>query len=148
MGNAFILFDGVRIEVQGRTAPTKHTAKDNPPAAPPTRRTNLFSSGRSRVIFALLAWPELAGGKIREIATAAGIPVGQAHDALTRLEEAGYLIRASRAMTREDDLLDFWAAAYPAGLGRRLEIARYHGDPVKPINSRTWKAHQAESDHS
>jgi hypothetical protein len=32
-------------------------------------------------------------------------------------------------------LLDFWTAAYPAGLGRRLEIAQYFGDPSKPVRS-------------
>ncbi|MEU4243168.1 type IV toxin-antitoxin system AbiEi family antitoxin [Actinoplanes sp. NPDC026619] len=134
LGNAYLEFGPVHIEVQGRTAPAGH-----PPirgsAAP--RPTNLFSSGRSQVILALLAWPELVGGKVRQIAAAAGISVGQAHDALGRLEEAGYLVPSSKALNRRDELLDFWTAAYPAGLGRRLEIARYHGDPTRPINSRS-----------
>jgi hypothetical protein len=87
------------------------------------------------VILALLTWPELAAGRVREIAKAAGTSVGQAHDALTRLEQAGFLMPATRRLLRSGQLLDYWTAAYPAGLGRRLEIASYHGDAARPIIS-------------
>ncbi|RSM48990.1 hypothetical protein DMB66_45465 [Actinoplanes sp. ATCC 53533] len=135
LGNAFIAFDGALVEVQGRTEPTNQAPKSSPRITQPHQSTNLFSPGRSQVILALLAWPELARGSVREIATAAGMSVGQAHDALTRLEQAGLLLPTSRRLARADELLDYWTAAYPAGLGRRLRLAQYHGDPSRPVSN-------------
>jgi hypothetical protein len=126
-GNAFITFGNVLIEVQGRTGPA--AAED----AGPRQQTNLFSSRRSQVILALLAWPELSTAKVRTIADAAGVSIGQAHDAMVRLEQAGFVTPGARTVDRAAELLDYWTAAYPSGLGRRLELARYHGDPLKPV---------------
>lgn len=126
-GNAFITFGNVLIEVQGRTGPA--TAEE----AAPRPQTNLFSSRRSQVILALLAWPELSTTTVRTIADAAGVSIGQAHDAMVRLEEAGFVTPVGRTVDRAAELLDYWTAAYPSGLGRRLELARYHGDPLKPV---------------
>lgn len=128
-GNAYITFDSVFIDVQGRTeseAPRVHAAQ---------RPSNLFSPGRAQVILVLLSWPELAGARVREIATAAGRSVGQTHDALRQLQQAGFLVPTSKALTRTGELLDFWTAAYPAGLGRQLDTSQYHGDPAKPVRS-------------
>jgi hypothetical protein len=135
LGNAFIAFDGVFIDVQGRTAQADPIQAATAPDADRRRPANLFSPGRAQIILALLAWPELTGERVRTLATVAGTSVGQAHDALTRLAEAGYLLSASKRLVRSDELLDYWTAAYPTGLGRRLAIARYHGDPGRPISS-------------
>jgi hypothetical protein len=132
LGNAFIAFGSALVDVQGRTEPSSQAPSR---IVRPHRSTNLFSPGRSQVILALLAWPELARGRVREVANAAGMSVGQAHDALTRLEQAGFLLPTSRRLTRAGELLDYWTAAYPAGLGRRLKIAQYHGDPSRPVSS-------------
>jgi hypothetical protein len=132
-GNAFITFGGVFVDVQGRTS-IDRTA-EGPRGRTSTRPTNLFSPGRAQVIFALLSWPELTGGRVREIANAAGRSVGQTHDALQRLEQAGFLVPRSKTLIRTGELLDFWAAAYPAGLERQLESSQYHGDPTKPVRS-------------
>ena len=134
-GNAFIAFGSVLIDVQGRTEPIDQSAKGSARDRTSHQPTNLFSPGRAQVILALLAWPELAAGRVREIATAAGLSVGQTHDALRRLEQAGFLVPTSKRITRTGELLDYWTAAYPAGLGRRLDIAQYHGDPAKPVRS-------------
>lgn len=134
LGNAFIAFDGVFIDVQGRTVQAG-PARAGMPLAADGRPANLFSPGRAQVILALLAWPELAGERVRELAAVAGTSVGQTHDALTRLDEAGYLLSTPKRLVRSEELLDYWTAAYPTGLGRRLAIARYHGDPSRPINS-------------
>jgi hypothetical protein len=132
-GNAFISFGSVFVDVQGRTASIDQTA--GLPGRTSQRPTNLFSPGRAQVIFALLAWPELAGGKVREIANAAGRSVGQTHDALQLLEQAGFLVPTSKKLTRTGELLDFWAAAYPSGLGRQLETSQYHGDISRSVRS-------------
>ena len=131
LGNAFITFGDVLIEVQGRTGPAAETTRSG---GRPRQPTNMFSPRRSQAILALLTWPELATANVRAIATAAGVSVGQAHDALAQLEQTGFLTSASRELHRADELLDYWAAAYPTGLGRRLDLARYHGDPSRPIN--------------
>lgn len=134
LGNAFITFGNVFVEVQGRTDPTfrpsynyKHILRRRQPA-------NIFSPRRSQVILALLTWPELSTAKVRQIANTAGVSTGQAHDALTQLQEAGFLVPVSKRLDRVDELLDLWTAAYPTGLGQRLEIAKYHGDPSLPIS--------------
>lgn len=133
LGNAFIRFGGVLVEVQGRVGPMDHVPKSNHRAARRQQPTNMFSTRRSQVILALLAWPELSIGTIREIADAAGVSVGQAHNALTQLENAGFFAPSSKSLDHVDELLDYWTAAYPTGLGQRLEIARYHGDPSRPV---------------
>jgi hypothetical protein len=133
LGNAFITFGNVLVDVQGRTEPIAQVPESSHRVARPQHPANIFSPRRSQVILALLTWPELSTAKVREIANAAGVSVGQAHDTLAQLEQAGFLMPASRRLDRTDKLLDYWTAAYPTGLGRRLEIAKYHGDPSRPI---------------
>jgi hypothetical protein len=135
LGNAFITFGSVFVEVAGRTEPTGQAPKNVPGVPPAPQPTNLFSSGRAKVILALLAWPELTGGTVREISNAAGISVGQTHDAMGRLEQAGFFLPTARRLTRTGELLRYWTAAYPTGLGRRLKIAQYHGDLSRPLIS-------------
>jgi hypothetical protein len=130
LGNAFIEFDGVLVEVRGRARDLRSDDR----VTRPRRPANMFSFRRSQVILALLAWPELASATIREIAHAAIVSVGQAHDAMTQLQQSGFLNPVSRRLDRTDELLDYWTAAYPTGLGRQLEIARYYGDPSRPVS--------------
>jgi len=124
-GNAWLQFGDVLIDVRGR-----------PPAEARTARTrtsgNLFSSGRAQVVLALLAWPDLWKAPQRELARAAGVSLGQAHNTLTLLAQAGYGEDSRR--TGRTDLLDLWAAAFPAGLGQRLGLATFHGD-VAPLKA-------------
>lgn len=134
LGNAFITFGSVFVEVHGRTEPIDHASESSRRVARPQHSANIFSPRRSQVILALLTWSELSTATVREVANAAGVSVGQAHDALAQLEQSGFLVPASRRLDRADELLDYWTAAYPTGLGRRLEIANYHGDPARPIS--------------
>lgn len=126
-GNAWIRFGDVLIDVRGRPRP--HDAPARIHAA-----GNLFSTGRAKVVFALLAWPELWDATRREIAHAAGVSLGQAHNTLTLLAEAGY--GRDRARPEQTDLLDMWAVAYPTGLATKLTLARYRGEiePVRQVD--------------
>ncbi|KUL36790.1 hypothetical protein ADL15_13030 [Actinoplanes awajinensis subsp. mycoplanecinus] len=135
LGNAYLSFGEVLIDVRGRTAPVGEQQPPVPAGTGQRRPANLFSPGRAQVILALLAWPELVGEKVRQVASTAGVSVGQAHDALGQLTEAGFLVPGSWGPVRFEELLDYWTAAYPTGLGRRLEAARFHGDPARPISS-------------
>jgi hypothetical protein len=122
-GNAWIEFGDVLIDVRGRQRPDFGARR-------PTSAGNLFSAGRAQVVLTLLAWPQLWGASRREVAQAAGVSVGQAHNALTLLEQAGY--GAHRVHAHHTDLLDLWAAAFPTGLAPRLTLATYAGDVDHP----------------
>lgn len=120
VGNAWVEFGDVLIDVRGRRRPIG--------ADQPARTTagNLFSTGRAQVVLALLAWPQLWEAPQRQLAHAAGVSLGQAHNTLALLTEAGY----GRGHTRagQTPLLDLWVAAFPTGLATKLTFATYRGD--------------------
>jgi hypothetical protein len=120
VGNAWIKFGDVLIDVRGRSRPDGAAARSHVGAG------NLFSTGRAQVVFALLAWPRLWEAPRREVAHAAGVSLGQAHNALTLLAESGY--GSERAHAHQTELLDLWAAAFPTGLAKKLTLATYRGD--------------------
>ena len=124
-GNAWVEFGDVLIDVQGRPRPAEVSQ-----SAPVTG--NLFSRGRMQVIFALLAWPELWDKPQRDLAHTAGVSLGQAHNTLGLLAEAGYHAEGPRR--GQTTLLDVWAAAFPTGLARHLTLGSYRGevDTFKP----------------
>ena len=122
-GNAWIQFGDVLIDVRGRPRPAGVMPRT-------TSVGNLFTSGRAQVVLVLLAWPELWDAPQREVARVAGVSLGQAHNTLALLAQAGY----ERDDRRHDrtGLLDLWVAAFPTGLAQRLTLARYQG-PVGPV---------------
>ena len=84
VGNAWVQFDGVLLDVRGRPRP------DDLPVPAHKPGSNLFSTARAQVAFALLVWPQLWEATRRDLAHAAGVSIGQAHNALALLTEAGY----------------------------------------------------------
>jgi hypothetical protein len=122
-GNAWIEFGDVFIDVRGRPRPDQVVA-------PRRVKGNLFSSGRAQVVFALLAWPDLWHSGRRGVAHAAGVSVGQAHNALILLAEAGY--GGDESPPRQAMLLDLWASAFPSGLATNLTLATFRGDIDQP----------------
>lgn len=119
VGNAWIEFGDVYIDVRGRRRPKGQTADPRPAG-------NLFSASRAQVIFVLLAWPSLWGASQRKVAEAAGVSLGQAHNTLRLLAEAGY--HGERARPGQVELLELWAAAYATGLAKRITLATYRGE--------------------
>jgi hypothetical protein len=90
------------------------------------------------VVFVVVTWPDLVRAGIREIATAAGVSQGLAHDALGLLERSGYLNTGDDRELRDSDaLLDHWVASYPSGLAPTLRLAEFAGDieSVRPARS-------------
>lgn len=124
VGNAWIEFGDVLIDVRGRPRP-----KDAQPAVPSTG--NLFSTARAQVIFALLTWPRLWDAPHRDLARAAGVSLGQAHNTRALLSKIGY--HRDVAKNERTELLDLWAAAFPTGLATKLTRGMFHGAlaPVK-----------------
>jgi hypothetical protein len=126
-GNAWITFGDLLVDVRGRPR-TDHEM------IPRRAAGNLFSAGRAKVVFALLAWPELWHARRRDVAHAAGISLGQAHNALALLAEAGY--GSDEIRPGQTPLLALWAAAFPTGLATSLRLATFHGD-VDELNMPT-----------
>lgn len=145
-GNAYIEFGDVYIDVRGRRSevpPTERRAElltHRITDESNVRSThNLFSPRRSQVVFALLAWPQLATMKIRDIAKASGVSIGQAHDTLNLLEDAGFLPRGMPLSAHAaHEMLRPWAMEYPRGLRRKLTAARFYTDEpatFRPLHS-------------
>lgn len=125
-GNAFIVFDGVRIDVRGRRPDPTLAAE--PGTRLPARGADLFSTKRSQVVFSILSWEELLRGTVREIARTAGVSIGQAQATMHLLERGGFLDGRSWVSPRERDrLIDQWTAAYPLGLGAAVTLP-FSGD--------------------
>lgn len=140
-GNTSIRFDGVMIEVQGRrrlaewgTSPRRHSAD-----ATTSHGGNMFSTRRSQVIMALLAWPELWNARVLDVVRASGASAGQVHDTLRLLERAGFSPEESVDPRRQDSLLEFWTSAYTVGLGPKLALASYRGDINVPVKGASPK---------
>lgn len=106
VGNAFLTFGTVLIEVSGRKRPDVSTPSSRVPrpAADPTRSTRLLTPANRRVISALLDDPRLEIAPLRVLAETAGVSVGQAHKSVMLLAGAGYhrehLDEAQRAALR------------------------------------------------
>jgi hypothetical protein len=127
-GNAWVEFGEVLVDIRGRPRPPRTDSSIQ------TTSHNLFSAGRAQVAFALLAWPRLWGAPLRQLAHAAGVSLGQAHNSRALLIRVGY--RPGDTSTAQTNLLDHWAASLPAGLTPKIEIATFHGDPrsVQKVN--------------
>ncbi|MBO9625331.1 MAG: hypothetical protein J7484_03030 [Microbacterium sp.] len=125
-GNAFISFQGVRIDVRGRRDDAKAVERDVVPSA----AANLFSTKRSQVIFALLAWPDLLEQPLRRLAMTAGVSVGQAQKTLTDLAFYNFLDpdAGARHLRHRGELIDGWATAFPSGIGSPRRTRRFFGD--------------------
>lgn len=120
-GNAWIRFGDVLIDVRGRRRSNAH---DSARTAPDGTGGNLFSTGRAQVAFVLLQWPGSWKKKQRDVAKAAGVSLGQTHNALAMFREAGFGPGGHRS---DSEFLDLWVASFPSGLARKLALATYRG---------------------
>lgn len=118
LGHAHVSLDGrtvlfTRAGEADRTSVTVTT--DQHPQ--PKRAAGALALNRAshRVVFALLANPELAVSPFRTIAAAANASVGTVHNTLAQLTDAGHLLDGRLHETGR--LLDTWADAY-----RRLTV--------------------------
>jgi hypothetical protein len=117
-GNAWIRFGDVLIDVRGRR-PSKVDVPDRPGIG-----GNLFSTGRAQVAFVLLQWPRSWKKPQRDVAEAAGVSLGQAHNALAMFRDVGFGPGGHRSYS---EFLDLWVASFPSGLARKLILATYRG---------------------
>lgn len=88
VGNAWLRFGTVLIEVAGRKRPARREVATGP--ADGERAGRLLTPANRRVIAALLDDPALETAPLRELAAAAEVSLGQAHKSVTLLASAGY----------------------------------------------------------
>ncbi|WP_022888601.1 type IV toxin-antitoxin system AbiEi family antitoxin [Agromyces italicus] len=116
-GNAYVRFDSVLIDVRGRTGEIDSSKY----ALTPTG-TNLFSTKRAQVMFALISWPDLVNAVLKDLAAVSGVSIGAAQTTLQLMEQASFIVatgtkRTDRRLQQVDAMIDAWVAAYPTGLG-------------------------------
>lgn len=133
-GNCFVEKGQLFVDVRGRTRSGGSFQQTGEKRA---RRQslaaqNLFAPRRAQVSGLLLSRPELLGAPTRAISQESGTSVGTTVQTLGLLLEAGYLFKVDGSFRFEPDklgsLIDAWADAYPAALGKRLELFRGYAE--------------------
>lgn len=113
-GNCSLAFDNVLIEKEGK-----------PNLRPSTRPLkSLFAPRATRVVRVLLVDPPHAW-RLEELAKAAGVSLGHAHNVVKRLEELAWLERDERQkihLAKPADLLEAWLDTYNY---RKNQVAAY-----------------------
>ncbi|HYB69554.1 MAG TPA: hypothetical protein VEH80_02720, partial [Candidatus Bathyarchaeia archaeon] len=103
-GNCYLSFESVHIEKEGK-----------PNLRPSTRPLkSLFAPRATRVVRVLLVDPQHAW-RLEELAKAAEVSLGHAHNVIKRLEELSWVERNGQQriqLTRAGELLDAWVEAY------------------------------------
>lgn len=127
-GNAYVRFGSVLIDVRGRTGEIDSSKY----ALTPTG-TNLFSTKRAQVMFALISWPDLVNAVLKDVAAVSGVSIGAAQSTLQLMEQASFIVslgtkRTDRRLQQVDALIDAWVTAYPTGLGAPGRTKRVEGD--------------------
>lgn len=127
-GNAYVRFDNVLIDVRGRSGEVDSSKY----ALTPTG-TNLFSTKRTQVMFALISWPDLVNAVLKDLAAVSGVSIGAAQSTLQLMEQAAFIVatgtrRADRRLQHVDAMIDAWVAAYPTGLGAPARTKLLHGE--------------------
>ncbi len=123
-GNIYLRLEGLLVDVRGRKGP--------PSARPaePGRPLRAFKASGLRILFMMLADPDMARRNLREIAEALGMSLGTVQWVRKELEEHGYFDPAERALYRTGDLLDRWVEAYALELFPQLTLGRFEAaDP-------------------
>lgn len=125
-GNAYLHGHELLIDVRGRREPKSMGPRQHRKSGP----ANPFTPKRAQVVSVLLSKPALADAPLREIAETSGVSLGMAKDTMDALELIGYVeqLGSRRRLIRRGALLDLWASAYPAGLGRANRLAVVRGD--------------------
>ncbi len=113
-GNCYLALENVLIEKEGK--------RNVRPSTRPLR--SLFAPRATRVVRVLLVDPA-RGWRLEELARAAGVSLGHAHNVVKRLEELAWVARDEDQRFRlgkPADLLESWADSYTY---RANEIASY-----------------------
>jgi hypothetical protein len=120
-GNLYLRGTGILVDIRGRRRPAA------PRPAQPGKPLRAFQPSGLKILFVLLADPELTGATYRDIAGGAGTSLGTVQWVLKELEETGHLSSeaGTRRLHRIRELFQRWVEAYPLYLHPRLLLARF-----------------------
>ncbi|WP_427019433.1 type IV toxin-antitoxin system AbiEi family antitoxin (plasmid) [Pseudarthrobacter sp. P1] len=125
-GNAFIAFGNVYVDVRGRRLSRRIPGRKDARTGASAPGVNLFSAGRSRLLFVLLTWPYVPRLTIREISTLSGVSVGLAQETLKVLQREEYLsLGPGPQLLRQRALFEQWVMTYPHQLAPRLALESF-----------------------
>lgn len=116
-GNCFLRQPGLYVYVTGR----REIAKENPAL------TRGLTPAALRLVFAILARPDILNSSVRKMAEVASISHGAAGGALAMLEEMGFLSSprsGQRMLVAPQRWLDAWTEGYLGRIRPKLETIR------------------------
>ena len=118
-GNAFLRTEGLYVLVTGQKLDKALLRIEKPMRA--------FDRTGLRVVFTLLAAPELMRAPYRDLAKAAGVALGTVGWILTDLREHGFLveIEGQRRWIDRQRVVQAWTTNYPLRLRERLHVRRF-----------------------
>lgn len=124
-GRMYVRGPGVLVDIR-EPRPVEPSTTGNREAPRPQ---NLMTPARAQVVCCLLAWPEMAQAPVRVLADVAGVSVGLAQQVLAALASSNFLTVGNERLINVGELLEQWAGAFTLGLARKLELARFSGEP-------------------
>ncbi|TGY77994.1 hypothetical protein E5226_16640 [Cellulomonas shaoxiangyii] len=127
-GRIYVRAPGVLVDVRDRTTQTPGPVRRSATAGHLVVQ-NPMSPRRAQVVCLLLDQPGLVSASVRTLAERSGVSVGIAQQVLSDLEARRFLRHGREGLNRVDELLDQWAGTFGNGLGPRLELGRFSGEP-------------------
>lgn len=127
-GRVYVRAPGVLVDVGDQDA-RRPRRSDRSAASGRHVVQNPMSPSRAQVVCLLLDDPRLASASLRTLAERSGVSVGIAQQVMSDLEARRFLRHGREGLNRVDELLDQWAGVFGNGLGPKLELGRFSGDP-------------------
>ncbi|MFI9505736.1 type IV toxin-antitoxin system AbiEi family antitoxin [Nocardia sp. NPDC052566] len=123
-GNMTISWPQLLIIITGNRRPDKEQA-------PPTRAPRAFSPAGSKVVFALLSWPDTVTLPLRDIAARSGVSLGTTQIVINELEVSRYIytVENQRTLANGRELLDRWTEAFTTSVAHKLTLAEFRDVP-------------------
>ncbi len=118
-GNVYLKTPNTFIYVTGRKRPEEITKQGY---------NRAFRAAGLKVIFALLAMPNMLKAPTRQIADYAGVANGTVGNVIKDLEQEGFLYRSKTkglVLENKERLIDNWVEAYPRELRPQLKAQRF-----------------------
>jgi hypothetical protein len=119
-GNAYLEQDGLFVLIQGKKAQGDLAKREKP--------TRAFDRTGLRIVFALLAIPDLLNATYRDIAGTAGVALGTVGRVLTDLRMqglTGQMNDGDRRWLGKERAMKTWVMNYPLRLRNKLNPRRY-----------------------
>ena len=141
-GNAFIHQHGLHIVVIGKKRAV--AAANRKQLATETKTGKGFQPAGLKVIFALLADPELARASLRTIADRAGVSLGSVSAIIKDLAAHEYLVGSGskQELINTSKLANRWAELYPYSIRDKAHIGRFTAQTPD-----WWQALSPDVDH-